>query len=181
MGWVSRIIGGVGLVFGLPGYAQEGLNLIGGENFRGSLKLVASTLIKPIELGPGYRLVAQFPLASLSPSMPEGIRFSGDLRQGARFFLSPSQTLSHTANHTHLPPLNAMVQPHFDTQTTAFVGLGYTVPAWSSSQWRLQADLGLAIKLPHLARPYYQLATIEDTLREIRLGPSMQLQFFYSF
>lgn len=181
MGRASGIICGVWVVLGLPAHAQEGSGLILGENFRGSSTPMTSQFMRSSGFQQSHRLVGQFPLTSFNPSIPEGIRLTGGLTWGASPLLSPHETLSNTTTRIERHLLNPNIQPPLDKQTSAFIGLGYTAAASMPSNWQLQADLGVTITLPAAPKPSDKPGGLENTLRDLRLDPSMQVRLFYSF
>lgn len=181
MGWSSRIMGGVLVVAGLSAHAQEGSGLVLNEAFWGRWKPMASHAAQSTELHQGSRLVREFSLTSLSSSIPQGVRLTGGVTWGTNTVLSSSDTLSHTPTRIDQRLVNPNVQANLDNRTTAFVGLGYATSSWMDTPWRLQADLGVTMNLPNASKLGNNLGALEDTLRDIRLGPLMRVRLSYSF
>ena len=181
MGWSSRFLAGVVIILATNANAQDGSGLVFREGSWSLWKDWASSRIQTPDFQSNTRLVQDFSLTSLSPSIPDGVRLTGGLTWGYTTVLTSPDSLANTPTRIDQRLWNPNVQANVENRTTAFVGLGYSSGLVQDSSWRLNADLGITMNLPPGMKLGNSPSAIEDTLRDMRVGPLMRLKLSYSF
>lgn len=181
MGWSSRFFAGVLIILATRANAQDGSGLVFSEGSWGLWKPWSQSRTQPPALQSNTRLVRDFSLTSLSPAIPDGVRLTGGFTWGNTTVLSSPDNLANTPTRIDERLWNPNVQANVENRTTAFVGLGYSSGLLLDSNWRLNADLGITMNLPPGIKIGNSPSAIEDALRDVRVGPLMQLRLSYSF
>jgi hypothetical protein len=116
-----------------------------------------------------------------------GLRATGGLMTGARG-LAPTTTPSmlRSGQRTGLATSTSVVPLAGDTatDTVPYLGVGYTGLALKGG-WGFTADLGLVAENPagaaHVGRALFGNQGLDNSLRELRLSPVLQVGVSYSF
>jgi hypothetical protein len=78
----------------------------------------------------------------------------------------------------------APIEPALDSSTLPYVGIGYS-NFWGKSGWSFSADLGVVSQSPanavRFGRVFGGSQGLDDVVRDMRLGPVVQLGVSYSF
>jgi hypothetical protein len=180
---------GAGAQTGLRPQADGKFSELSGEHWQARLN-VLSTPLRPSLNGsvppPAWRLFGDYYFGSAMPGRaPQGFRATGGVFGGARsggLQVSSLSPLSRPGVGLAVPlpeALGADAGP-----ALPYVGIGYTGSAYGGS-WRFTADLGLlaspsgpglrAVRGPGGAQ------NLDDTVRDLRLQPTLQLGASYAF
>lgn len=181
MGWSSRFLAGVVIILANSANAQDGSGLVFREGSWGLWKSWSSPRIQSPDFRSNSRLVRDFSLTALSPAIPDGMRLTGGFTWSNTTVLTSPDNLENTPTRIDQRLWNPNVQANVESRTTAFVGLGYSSGLLLDSNWRLNADLGITLNLPPGMKFGNSPSAIEDTLRDMRVGPLMRLRLSYSF
>jgi hypothetical protein len=122
---------------------------------------------------------------------PGGMRATGGLVFGPRYAPSTGQPSLASAGGIGLSQRTAgragLALPgdgSTETTTTPYLGVGYT-GLWERSRWSFSADLGLLAQntasAGRLGRAGLGNASLDDTIRDMRMTPLFQLGVSYSF
>ena len=181
MGWSSRFLAGMLIILVTSANAQDGSGLVFREGIWGLWKPWPTSRLQPPDFQSSTRLVQDFSLTSLSPSIPDGVRLTGGFTWGNTTVLTSADNLANTPTRIDQRLWNPNVQANVENRTTAFVGLGYSSGLLLDSSWKLNADLGITLNLPSGMKFGSSPSAIEDTLRDMQVGPLMRLRLSYSF
>jgi hypothetical protein len=120
-----------------------------------------------------------------APGLPaSGFRATSGVLIGARSpLLGAAGTADRRLFGASAAPI-APIEPALESATLPYVGIGYS-NLWGKSGWSFSADLGVVSQSPanavRFGRVFGGSQSLDDVIRDMRLGPVVQLGVSYSF